>query len=552
MGNDDHISRSETPLGSASHEAPEDKHSAPSLSADSAGIARAAGINSLGNVSSRVLGLIRVSVLAYIFGVSGQTSAFEAASYVPKMIYELLIGGMLSAALVPVLSEYSGDAERQHDLGQIVGTLLTLTVISMIALVVILEIAAPWVAKILVGGFDAELQQVATVLVRVILPVILIYGVSGILQAFHYSSRRFVYPAMGAPLHNAGFIIAVLVFSRYLGIVSLSVGVLVAAALQLLIQVYGLRSIRIRLAFKWTHPALRRILVLYAPVVLSIVISNVGIVIDRNIASRTVEQAITWMGYATFLIQFPLGLVSMAISLAVLPTLSRLDTATNLDDFKRVLSLGLRLVTVLIIPATVGLFVLAHPIVKLVFERGEFTSFDTSQIIRALRYYLISLPFAAIDLPLVFAFYARKNTTTPVVVGILAVLIYLIVGPALAFGLGVGYIGLVIGNVAQLTSHALITFYLLRRDIGGIGGREMARTAIKAASAAIVMGAATFVCQLVIPRVLHLGSPANELLVLVVSASVGGAIYLGLGMLMRVEEIRLVGGIIRRRIGRVS
>jgi len=548
MANDDLSPRFNVPTGAMPQQSLGENSAPDSSTVDSVGIARAAGINSLGNVASRVLGLIRVAVVAHIFGVSGLTSAFNAASYVPKMIYELLIGGMLSAALVPVLSEYAASEEKRDDLDRIVNTLLSLTALISLVLVIALEILAPWVARILVGGFDAELRATTTTLVRVILPAILIYGISGILQALHYSSHRFVYPAMGAPMHNAGFIIATLLLARYLGIVSLSIAVVTAATLQLLVQILGVRRFHFRLTLDWTHPALRRILTLYAPVVLSIVISNIGIIIDRNLASRTVKQAITWMANATFLIQFPLGLVSMAISLAVLPTLSQMDTQSHLDEFKRVLSLGLRLVLTLIVPAAVGLFVLAHPIITLIFEHGEFTPFDTTQTVRALRFYLLGLPFAAIDLPLIFAFYARKNTITPVIVGILGVLIYLIVGPTLAFGCHVGYIGLVIANAVQLTSHALIMLYLLRRDLGALAGHGITRTALKAALAALVMGSVTFFSQVVVKRIVHLTAPFNALFILIVAGGIGVLTYLGMAILLRMEEIKLIGRIIRRRL----
>ena len=131
--------------------------------------------------------------------------------------------------------------------------------------------------------------------------------------------------------------------------------------------------------------------------VLSIVIQNLGIIIDRNFASRTAPEAITWMTKATFLVQLPLGLVSMAISLAVLPTLSQMDATRELSAFKRTLTRGLRLVLVLIIPAGVGLFVLGQPVIELIFQHGVFTAEDTAQSLRALRVYLIGLPFSAID-----------------------------------------------------------------------------------------------------------------------------------------------------------
>ena len=133
-------------------------------------------------------------------------------------------------------------------------------------------------------------------------------------------------PALGAPAHNLGMIVAVVLLARTLDIASLSLGILVASATQLLVQLPGLRGARLRLALgSGVTRSCAASCTLYAPVVLSIVIQNVGIIIDRNLASRTVDEAITWMSKATFLIQLPLGLVSMAISLAVLPTLSQID-----------------------------------------------------------------------------------------------------------------------------------------------------------------------------------------------------------------------------------
>ncbi|MFH1086049.1 MAG: lipid II flippase MurJ, partial [Chloroflexota bacterium] len=186
-------------------------------------IARAAGINSLGNVASRALGLVREAVIAGTFGASGATSAFDAVSGVPKMVYELLVGGMLSAALVPVLSEYATD-ERRAELHQVLSILLSVATVVLVAVVIVLELAAPWVALALVGGLDASLIATATLLVRLIVPSILIYGLSGILQAYHYARQRFAYPAMGAPAHNLGVIVAVVLLARRFDIASLSLG----------------------------------------------------------------------------------------------------------------------------------------------------------------------------------------------------------------------------------------------------------------------------------------------------------------------------------------
>ena len=514
------------------------------------GIARAAGINSLGNVASRAFGLVREAVIAGTFGASGVTSAFDAVSGVPKMVYELLVGGMLSAALIPVLSEYASD-EGQGELERILSILLSLGAVVLLAVTVVLEVTAPWIAPILVGGFDPQLLATATLLVRLIVPAVLIYGLSGILQAYHYARQDFVYPAMGAPAHNLGVIVAVVLLAGRLDIASLSVGIVVAATVQLLVQLPGLKGTHLRFRLDWRHPAVRRILGLYAPVVLSIVIQNVGIVIDRNLASRTVNEAITWMTKATFLIQLPLGLVSMAISLAILPMLSQIDAKVELERFKRTLGLGLRLVLVVIIPAAAGLWVLGTPIVELIFEHGQFTAQDTAQTVRALRFYLLGLPFAAIDLPLIFGFYAQKDTVTPVIVGIVAVCIYLLVGPALAFCTGLGFLGLVVANSVQLTSHALIMLVLFGRRFAGLRGYGVLTAAAKAAVAsvlvAVLAGTSYWVLQSRMPS-----GFVGEALLVAACATLGGAGYLLGARLLRIEEVGSVWGAVVQRLGSSS
>ncbi len=520
---------------------------------------RAAGINSLGNIASRLLGLVREAVIAATFGASGATSAFDAVSSVPKMVYELLVGGMLSAALVPVLSEYApppdppadeaeaaARAHKQAELDQIVSVLLSLGFVALVAVTALLFIGAPWIAPLLVGGFDHSLLDTATLLMRLIVPSIVIYGLSGILQAYHYARQRFIYPSLGAPAHNLGVIVAVVLLAGRLDVASLSVGIVVAAATQLLVQLPGLRGAHLRWRLDWRHPVVRRILRLYAPVILSIVVQNIGIVIDRNLASRTVNEAITWMNKATFLIQLPLGLVSMAISLAVLPTLSQIDARKELDAFKRTFSRGIRLVLVLILPATALLYVLGRPGLQFVYEHGAFTPTDTLWTWRAVRLYLIGMPFAAIDLPLIFAFYAQKDTVTPVIVGILAVVIYLIVGPALAFLFHWGFLGLVLANAVQLASHAIIMLVLFRRRFGSLQGYGVIRATGQAALASLPAAALAWGAAWAAARWLP-AAAWREGLVVVVGLALGAIGYGLMARFLRMEDLAALTVALRRR-----
>ena len=521
------------------------------------GIAKAAGILSLGNVASRALGLVRQTVIAGLFGSSPHFSAFVAAARVPTMIYDLLIGGLLSAALVPVFSDYASPEKRQ-ELWRIFSVVLSLAVVILSLIVILLELFAPQVAWLLGSGFDAQLQAVTTKMIRLILPAVLFFGISGMVTGLLYTLKRFTYPAFGAAIYNAGLITCALFLADKINIYSLALGILLGAILQLAIQLPDLRDVRFAFSLDLSHPALRRIAGLYLPIVLGLVISQIGIVIDSNLASRTGGESIAWMDYATRLIQFPIGMVSAAISLAILPTLSQYASATSskqppisniqypTSNFQHTLALGLKMVLMAIIPATIGLFVLAAPIVALLFQHGNFDAHDTAQTALALRYYLLGLTFAAIDLPLVFAFYARKDTLTPALVGVLGVVVYLIVALSLIRPLGM--IGLILANSTQLTVHALTMLALIQRRLGGLGGHGIMALAFKALSASLVMGGMTYLALGGLQSALDASTLVGKLVIVGGAGGVGLATYLGMIALLRVEEARLVGEMIWRKV----
>jgi putative peptidoglycan lipid II flippase len=538
------------------------------------GIAKAAGILSLGNVASRVLGLVRETVKADLFGASPYVSAFEVAAIVPTIIYDLLIGGLLSSALVPVFSDYASPQKRQ-ELWRIFTVFLSLAVVALTLIVILLELFAPQVAWLLGGGFEAELQMVTTKLIRIILPAVLFFGLSGIVTGLLYTLKRFTFPAFGAAIYNAGIIACALLLADKVNIYSLGLGILLGAILQLAIQLPDLRDVRFAFSLDLSHPALRRIAGLYLPIVLGLVISQIGIGIDRNLASRTGGESIAWMQYATRLIQLPIGLISAAISLAILPTLSQYGSSeaqssklktqnrnlqspisniqyptSNLQpptsNFQHTLALGLKMVLIAIIPATIGLFVLAAPIVALIYQHGNFDVRDTVQTALALRYYLLGLTFAAIDLPLVFAFYARKDTLTPALVGVLGVVVYLIVALSLIRPLGM--IGLILANSAQLTIHALTMLVLIQRRMGGMVGHGIMALAVKTLFASLVMGGTTHIALGGLQRGLDADTLMGKLIIVSGAGGVGLATYLAIIALLRVKEARMVGEMIWRKV----
>ncbi len=516
-----------------------------SASAERAGVARAAGVIALGNVSSRVLGLFRVTLIAGLFGATGLVSAYQVAATVPTMIYDLLIGGMLSSALVPVFSEYAAAKDRQ-ELGRLVSVILTLAVTIMLVIVVVLEAFAPQVAGLLGVGFTPELRAVSVRCIRIVTIALFFFALSGIVTGTLYTLKRFTYPAFGAAAFNVGIIVSAVVLYRWLGIYSLAVGVVVGSLLQLAIQLPDLRHLRLGLYFDFSHPAVRRIVKLYLPVLAGLLVSQIQVGIDRNLASQTGEQSIAWMQNATTLIQFPHGLVAVAISLAVLPSLSRFYALKDWGGYRKTLALGLRMVLMLIVPAAVGLFILSGPIIQLIFEHGRFTPVDTAWTVLALRYYLVGLIFASIDWPLNYAFYARQDTLTPALVGVFSVLVYL--GVALTLLPTMGMIGLVLADSMKQFSHAITMLALTYLHLGGLENRRMILAGGKTVVTSAVMGLVILAVMRWLPAYLVFGKLLNALLLVGIGGGLGLVVYFVCGALLRQEEIIMLWRTARSRL----
>ena len=516
-------------------------------STEQAGIAQAAGLIALGSISSRVLGLVREQLIAFLFGATGLVSAFGVANKVPKMIYELLVGGMLSAALVPVFSQVT-EQEGRPALWALFSRVASLLAVMLAGLVLLLEVLAPQVAWLLGGGFDPELQAALARMLRIITPAVLLFGLSGVVTALLYTLHRFSYTAFAAAVFNLGIIIAAPLLAGRLDAYSLAVGVLLGSMLQLLIQIPGLRDGRFRFRLDLSDPALRRILVLYLPIALGLIVSNIQVGIDQRLASSTGESSIAWMDRATTLIQLPHGMVAVAISLAVLPTLSRLSAAGDQEGFRRTLGLGIRLVLVLIVPATLGLLVLAEPITSLLFQHGKFTARDTFWTAWALRYYLAGLIFAAIDWPLNYAFYARQDTLTPALVGVLSVGVYLVVALALLKPLGM--LGLVLADSAKHFSHATTMLVLTWRRIGNMSDQRLGQTALKALLASGAMALLIALTLGATTRFADLDGLPGQLLDVALPAGIGILAYLAMASLLRMEEISRLRLMIRQRLRR--
>jgi putative peptidoglycan lipid II flippase len=516
------------------------------------GVAIAAAVVALGNVVSRLLGLLREAVMAALFGATGATDVFVAASAVPQIVYDLLVGGAISAALVPIFVDA---AEEERRFWQLISSVLALAAAALTVVAVALGLSAPQVVSVLAAGFSPEQQAAAVPMVRIMLAAVVLQGLAGVLMAVSYARHRFGPPAFAPAAYNGGIILGALLLHQILGVYALVVGVLVGAFAQLLLQLPVLGGRRHWPRIDLESPEVRAILRLYGPVALGMIVTVVGIVIDRNLASRLSEGSLSVMNYATRLIQFPLGLVAMALSAAVLPSLSRYSSTLAQpggagdsagQGYVKTLQFGIRAVLLLILPATIGLIVLREPLIQLLFERGRFGEAETARAAIILLAYSPQLPFTALDQLFIVAFYARKDTRTPVAVGVVGVFVYLasalaLIGPLEAAGLA-------LANAIQNSFHGLVLLILLERlgraeGIGALMDRSLSMYIARVLIAALLMG----LVLLVITAHFATGQGAIGLaLPLAIAALAGAGVYVAALELLGVRDLRAAMRALRR------
>ena len=534
-------------------------------------VAGASGILALGNICSRLLGLAREIVLTFLFGATGAVDALQVAIIVPKAIYDLLIGGHINGAIVPVLSDVI-TLRGKDELWRVLSALVSLVIAALALLVALIELLAPQIVPLVAPGLDATTRQLAIQLLRLTGPSLLFLSLFAVFSGTLFALRSFTLPAFAGLVFNGCIVLVTLALAPSLawqpslaerleifplvlsrpasGIVAVALGWLAGAAAQMLLQMPGLRLRRLRFSFNWRHPALKSIGLLYLPVMFSLSMDTLIIrPFSYRLASMTGDGGIAIMNWATTLVQFPQGLVATAISIAILPTLARQSTEMTEAAgraFKDTLGLGLRLAITLILPAAAGLFALAVPIIALLFENGAFLAADTANTALALRLYLLGLPFAAIDLLLVYAFYARKDTLTPALVGILSLLSYM--GVALLLFERYGLYSLMVADSVKHLAHASVSGWLLWRRLDGFGAQDLRRTLLKSALASALMAAAAYFTLPAITRLIGPGGILNELLLVFACALIYGGVFVLGARALKLGELAWLITLLRQRL----
>jgi putative peptidoglycan lipid II flippase len=522
------------------------------------GLAVVAIIIFLGSILGRVLGLVREQLAASRFGAGDQIAAFTVADNLNTLVFDLISSGMLEAALIPVLSALVVASSHGRDrLRRLTGVLLTLSVGVAAVLAGIGVVFAPTLVRLMTAlgergsQRDAAATDLAIQNLRIVLPSLVFLVAGTIMIAALYAVQRPAAPSLGGAARNLSVVICILLLGDRFGTKAMATGVLVGAVVLAALQWGSLRraGLQPRLGFDRSMPELGEIGRLYLPVFFGLIVSTVVVVVDRNLAWRAETDAVGAMRYATTLAQLILGLVVAAVSLAVLPQLSYHHANADEAGFRAKLVQALTLITVLLVPAVVGMAVLARPIVGLLFEHGETGPEAGKLIVAALLLYLPGHLLAGYDQVLIFSFYARKNTLLPVVIGVVASASYLLV--ALSLFDRYEMRGLVFANTVQFAIHTLLMFWFGRRLLGRSGFLQVGNAIVRSGIASLTMGAVAWAVWTLLDEIAK-GWLGSELMVVVAPVAAGIAVYLGAARLLHIEELDQFVALLRRRFSGFS
>ncbi len=522
-------------------------------------LARSAGIIGATTLTSRILGLVREQVMAYFFGASNAVDAFNVAFRIPNLVRDLFAEGAMSAAFVPTFTRTVARDGRDAAwrLGTASSRLCSSRRRSFAALGIVF--ADPLV-RLLAADYALVPGKIelTVLLTRTMMPFLMLVATAAVAMGMLNSLDRFFVPALAPAVFNVCSIVttlALLPVLERLGIpmiLAMAIGVLVGGVGQVAIQWPVLRreGYRYRPMLDLKARGLREVLLLMGPGTLGLAATQVNVFVNTWLATGEGTGAVSWLNYAFRLMYLPLGLFGVSIATASIPRIARRAAAEDRDGLRQTIATGVSMMLALTVPATLGLVVLARPIVALLFERGHFTPADTAATAGALMCYAIGLSGYSIVKVATPTFYAIGKSRVPVIVS--AATISLNIALNLMLVRGMGYRGLALGTSVAALANAATLLFLLRRELDGLHVSHMASVALRMFGA----GAAMALVAWGVEYELAARLTGHGLLIQV--ARVGLAIVCGLGTLtagarlLRVEEFAEVTSAILTRVVRFS
>ncbi len=500
-------------------------------------------------IASRVLGWLRLSVIGAQFaGDARELDAFWAAFRIPDTIFNLLVAGALASAFIPVFSSYLAK-ERESEAWHVASSVMNAMLVALVLLSGVMWLAAPFLVPLMVPEFDDRQLALTTELTRIMLFSPIFMGLSALFTGVLNSYRQFLSGATAPLVYNAVIILFALFAAPFLGIHALAWGVVAGAAMMWLVQVPELtfRRTRYQISFDLAHAGVREIATLAWPRTIALAAVQIVLFVDINLASRMPPGSLTALTYAFQLMLLPLGVFSIAISAAVFPTLSRYASLGLQGRMRDALEQAMRWILFLTLPTAIVMIVLRRPIVHLLFQYGEFGDAAREATALAFLFYAVGLAGHALVQILARAYYATKDTTTPLAMTLVSIGTNVSLAILLAPSLGIN--GLALANsIATLAEAALLLVVLAPR--ARLRLLAIGVSALRHLTASLAMGVAMFLFIRLtnIPLDLALEPPKPLLLLqTTIAVAFGGAVYVLASSLARVPELDEIVTFLRAR-----
>jgi putative peptidoglycan lipid II flippase len=519
-------------------------------------LARSAGLIGAATMTSRVLAVGRETVIAYLFGAGNAMDAYNVAFRVPNLLRDLFAEGAISAAFIPTFTRYL--STRGRDAAWRLGNL----VINTLAVVTLACVVAGWfLAPHLARWFAPEYAlvpgklELTTLLTRIMLPFLTMIALGVVMMGMLNALGRFFIPALSPAMFNIATLLSAFTLVPLMPrlgwprIAGIAIGTVIGGAGQFLLQWPVLRREGWRYApiLDTRDGGLREVMRLMAPGTIGLAAVQVNVFVNTVLATSQGTGAVSWLNYAFRLMYLPIGLFGVSIGTAALPDISRHAAASDLPGVRRTVSDALRLMLMLNVPATIGLMVLARPIVSLLLERGNFRPGDTDATAAALMCYAPGLLGYAIVKIASPTFYALRDSRTPVIVSALSVAVNVALNLALVRV--AGFRGLALGTAVAATLNAGLLLWLLRGRLGGLDSRQNTRAFALITVASIAMGLAAWgthhILEIALPG--H-GTPLRAVRVFTSIATALG-VLVGVARVLHVEEFTEALARVTSRLG---
>lgn len=430
-------------------------------------VAQSAAMIAIFTLISKFLGFLREVLIASKYGSGFETDTYFVAMTATTILMTTL-GASLNTTLIPIFTEVEGKGGKKAKL-KYLNNILNMVFFITILLALLGFFLSPLIIKILAKGFTGEQFELAVKLNRIGLPIVIFLGFTYVFSGYLHSSEIFGPPAiMGLP-YNFVFLFFLIFLGDKGNIEGLMLASVVAASTQFLIQVPAIKyqGYRFRVDINLRDPYLKRALVLVLPVMIGSAVQQINVVIDKTLASSLVEGSISALTYASRLKDLVISVFIMAITTVVFPMLSKAFSQEDNQQVKRIMGQGINIILIITVPATIGMLVLAEPMVRIFFQRGAFDSTATIMTARALIFYSLGLVGASLRLMLNRVFYSFQDTKTPMVNGALAVGLNIVLN--LIFIRFMGHAGLALATSISATFTTLLLFLSLRKKLVLLG-----------------------------------------------------------------------------------